>query len=55
MMKKLHKHKSLFSYKELLFSLGNYVWDEKRPSFIIPSLIEKLSDSLPFEPNNFLQ
>ena len=28
-----------FSYKELLFSSGNYVWDEKLPSFIILSLI----------------
>ena len=53
MMKKLHKHKSFFSCKESLFSLGNYVWDEKWPSFIIPSLIEKLSIVTPFEPDNF--
>ena len=36
---KLHKHKSLFSCKESLFSSGDYVWDEKWPFFIIPSLI----------------
>ena len=53
MMKKLHKHKSFFSYKELLFNLGNYVWDEKWPSFITLSLIEKLSIITPFEPDNF--
>ena len=41
--KKLHKHKSFVSCKELLFSLGNYVWDEKWPYFIILSLIWKLS------------
>ena len=39
--------------KELLFSLGNYVWDEKWPSFIIPSLIWKLSIVTPFEPDKF--
>ena len=38
---KSHKHKSFFSRKESLFSLGNYVWDEKWPSFIILSLIKK--------------
>ena len=37
--KELYKHKSFFSYKELLFSLGNYIWDEKWPSFTIPSLM----------------
>ena len=38
-LKKLHKNKSFVSCKELLFSLGNYVWDEKWPSFIILSMI----------------
>ena len=33
------KLQSFFSYKDSLFSLGNYVWDNKRPSFIILSLI----------------
>ena len=33
------KLQSYFSYKDSLFSLGNYVWDEKWPSFIILSLI----------------
>ena len=37
--KELYKHKSFFSCKELLFSLSNYIWDEKWPSFTIPSLI----------------
>ena len=36
---KSHKHKSFPSCKESLFNLGNYVWDEKWPSFIILSLI----------------
>ena len=36
---KLYKHKSFFSCKESLFSLGNYVWNEKWPSFIILSLM----------------
>ena len=49
--KRLHKHHSFFSYKELLFSLGNYVWDEKWPFFIIPSLTWKLSIVTPFEPD----
>ena len=40
MMKKMHKHKLFFSCKELLFSLGNYIWGEKWPSFIILPLIE---------------
>ena len=39
MMEKLHKYKSFFSCKELLFSLGNCVWNEKWPSFTIPSLM----------------
>ena len=39
MTKKLHKHKSFFSCKELLFSLGNCVWNEKWSSFTIPSLM----------------
>ena len=43
-----------FSCKDSLFSLGNYVWDEKWPSFIIPSLIWKLSIVTPFEPDKFL-
>ena len=51
--KKLHEHKSFFSYKESLFSLGNYVWDEKWPSFIIPPLIWKLSIVTPFELDKF--
>ena len=51
---KLHKHKSFFSCKDLLFNLGNRVWNEKWPSFIIPSLIKKFINSLPFEPDNFL-
>ena len=51
---KLDTHESLFSScKESLFSLGDYVWDEKWPSFITPSLIEKLSIVIPFEPDNF--
>ena len=39
--KKFKKMKNcyLFPRQELLFSLGNYVWDEKWSSFIIPSLI----------------
>ena len=39
---KLHKHKSFFFYKELLFSLGNCVWNEKWPSFTILSLMKKI-------------
>ena len=54
-MKKLQIHKSFFSCKELLFSLGDCVWNEKWPSFIILHWCRKLSDSLPFEPDNFLQ
>ena len=51
---KLHTHESFFSScKESLFSLGNYVWNEKLSSFIIPSLIEKLSIVTLFEPDNF--
>ena len=42
MTKKLQKHKSFFSSKESLFSLGNYVWDEKWSSFIIPPLCKTL-------------
>ena len=53
MTRKLHKHKSFFSCKELLFSLDNYVWDEKWPSFITPSLISKLSIVTLFEPDKF--
>ena len=36
---KLHEHKSSFSCKELFFSLGNHIWNEKWPSFTIPSLM----------------
>ena len=49
----LHEYNMFFSYKKLLFGLGNYVWNEKWPSFIIPSLIWKLSIVTPFEPNKF--
>ena len=51
--KKSHKHKSFPSCKESPFSLGNYAWDEKWPSFIIPSLIKNLSIVTPFEPDKF--
>ena len=39
--KKMKKTKNcnLFPLQELFFSLGNYIWDQKWPSFIIPSLI----------------
>ena len=39
MSKNAKKKWSFPSCKESLFSLGNYVWDEKWPSFIILSLI----------------
>ena len=49
----IHMNHFFSSCKESLFSLGNYVWDEKLPSFIIPSLMEKLSIVTLFEPDNF--
>ena len=49
----IHTNHFFSSYKESLFSLGDYVWDEKWPSFITPSLIEKLSIVTPFELDNF--
>ena len=54
MMKNCINTNHFFPCKESLFSLGNYVWDEKWSSFIIPSLIWKLSIVTPFEPNKFL-
>ena len=38
--KKMQKNiNHFFSCKELLFSLGNYIWNEKWPSFTVPSLM----------------
>ena len=53
MMKNCKNTNHFSSCKELLFSLGDCVWNEKWPSFIILHWYRKLSDSLPFEPDNF--
>ena len=53
MLKNCKNTNHFFSYKELFVSLGNCVWNEKWSSFIIPSLIEKLSIITPFKPDNF--
>ena len=39
--------------KELLFSLNNYVWDEKWSFFSILSLIENYPIAIPFELDDF--
>ena len=53
-MKKM-KNYNFFSCKDSLFSLGNYVWDEKFPFFNHPVIdIEKLSIVTSFEPDKFL-
>ena len=51
--KNCNKHNSFFSYKELLFSLADYVWDEKWQSFIIPSRIENYLIVSPLSLRNF--
>ena len=54
MMKNCKNTNHFFSCKELLFNLGNCVWNEKWPSFIILHWCRKLSIVTPFEPDDFL-
>ena len=36
-----------FCFKEVLFALSDYAWDDKRPSFTLPSLMYKIIQLLP--------